>query len=379
MLAALSIRDFVLIEKLDIVFEEGLTVLSGETGAGKSILLDALGVALGARGDGGLVRNGAEKGVVTVSFSLARDHAVFATLGEQGVEIEGDLVIRRVQNADGKSRAFINDEPVSINLLRQLGCRLVEIHGQHDDRALVDVGRHRELLDAFAGLEGKERRVGELFRAWRIAAEALETHRALVDKALADKEYLEHSVKELEAAAVGGDEEEEQLAATRQLMMGAEHYAGVVREAQTVLVGDGTLEARLNSALRKIEKRREGALGKLDALAASLDRLVAEWSEARRAADEAEAAFAFDAAELERVEERLFSLRALARKHKVTASELPNLLSRLETDLRSIYEGGERLTKLAQAEEAAERSLLRCGAGSEPGAGARRLPRLIVR
>ncbi len=353
MLAALSIRDIVLIEKLDIVFESGLTVLSGETGAGKSILLDALGLALGARGDGALVRSGADKGVVTASFSLARDHAMLAELGEQGVDIEGDLVIRRIQNADGKSRAFVNDAPVSINLLRQLGVRLAEIHGQHDDRALIDVGRHRELLDAFAGLEGQERRVGELYRAWRSASGALSTHRALVDKAQADKEFLEHSVKELEAAAVGGDEEEE-LAATRQLMMGAEQFAGVVREAQDVLVGDGTFEARLNSALRKLEKRREAALGKLDFLVAALDRLMAEWSEARRAADEAEAAFAFDAAELDRVEERLFSLRALARKHKVTASELPSLLSLLETDLRSIYEGGEKLAKLAHAEDAAK-------------------------
>ncbi|MDP9138670.1 MAG: DNA repair protein RecN, partial [Pseudomonadota bacterium] len=362
MLAALSIRDIVLIEKLDIAFEDGLTVLSGETGAGKSILLDALGLALGARGDGTLVRNGAEKGMVTASFGLSRDHPVLATLAAQGLDGDGDLVVRRVQNADGKSRAFINDQPVSINLLRQVGSRLAEIHGQHDDRALVEVGRHRELLDAFGGLEGQALAVEEAFRAWREAGAALDAHRTLVERARSEQEFIEHALKELEEAAVEGDEEE-RLAGTRQLMMGAEQFAGIIREARDALAGDGTFEARLNAALRKLERRGAAALGKLDPLAAALDRVLVEWGEAHRAADQAAAAFAFDGAELERVEERLFGLRALARKHKVQVGELPALRARFESELRSLAEGGERLASLASIEAAAA-TVYREAAGS---------------
>ena len=159
MLTALSIRDIVLIEKLDLALEKGLTVLTGETGAGKSILLDALGLALGARGDSGLVRSGAEKGVVTAAFALAKSHAAFAILAVQDVEADGELVIRRIQNADGPSRATINDQPVSLNLLRQIAGTLTEIHGQHDDRALVNSANHRRLLDAFGGLDAETEEV----------------------------------------------------------------------------------------------------------------------------------------------------------------------------------------------------------------------------
>ena len=155
MLTALSIRDIVLIEKLDISLEKGLTVLTGETGAGKSILLDALGLALGGRGDSGLVRHGASKGVVTAGFVLPKAHAVLRMLEEQGIETEGELVIRRIQNADGPSRATINDQPVSLNLLRQIAGSLAEIHGQHADRALVDVANHRRLVDAYGDLEAQ--------------------------------------------------------------------------------------------------------------------------------------------------------------------------------------------------------------------------------
>ena len=160
MLTALSIRDIVLIEKLDISLDRGLTVLTGETGAGKSILLDSLGLALGARGDSTLVRAGAERGVVTAAFALPASHTAFAMLKEQGIEADGELVIRRIQNADGPSRAAINDQPVSLNLLRQIAGALAEIHGQHADRALVDVGAHRRLLDAFGGTRGRSGRGG---------------------------------------------------------------------------------------------------------------------------------------------------------------------------------------------------------------------------
>jgi DNA repair protein RecN (Recombination protein N) len=352
MLTALSIRDIVLIEKLDLNFEGGLSVLSGETGAGKSILLDALGLALGARGDSSLVRTNEARGVVTASFALPKDHRVLQLLAEEGIEIEGELVIRRIQSADGKSRASINDQPVSINLLRQVGGLLAEIHGQHDDRALVNVAQHRELLDAFGGLEAKVHQVEEAWESWRAAAGALEAQQERVRRAEAEREFLEHSVKELRDLAPLSDEEES-LAQERQLMMNAEQFAAAVAEARDALAGDGTLDGRLNAALRKLDRRRGQALGKLDSLCAALDRVLQEMAEAQRAINEAEISFSFDPKKLEKAEERLFALRALARKHRVQVGELPELLTRLEADLQSIFDGGELLRRLEDGEKQA--------------------------
>ncbi|HYM98351.1 MAG TPA: DNA repair protein RecN [Aestuariivirgaceae bacterium] len=352
MLTALSIRDIVLIEKLDLSFEDGLSVLSGETGAGKSILLDALGLALGARGDSSLVRTNEQKGIVTASFALSRNHAVLKLLADQGVDVEGELIIRRIQNADGKSRATINDQPVSINLLRQAGGLLAEIHGQHDDRALVDVVRHRDLLDAYGGLEPKVAQVQAAWDEWRSALEALDHQRERVKRAEAERDFLEHAVKELCELQPRSDEEEA-LAQRRQLMMNAEQFSAAVAEARDALCGDGTLDGRLNAALRKLERRRDQALGKLDELCAALDRVLAEMAEAQRSISEAEHLFAFDPKELEKAEERLFALRAIARKHRVQVGELPDLLHRFEADLQSIFDGGEALRQLTAREQQA--------------------------
>jgi DNA repair protein RecN (Recombination protein N) len=352
MLTALSIRDIVLIEKLDLGFEDGLSVLSGETGAGKSILLDALGLALGARGDSSLVRTNEQKGVVTASFALPRDHQVLKLLGERGVDVEGELVIRRIQSADGKSRASINDQPVSVNLLRQVGGMLAEIHGQHDDRALVEVSRHRDLLDAFGGLEPMVSGVEDAWAHWRETVEALDAQRERVKRAEAEREFLQHAVKELRELAPQSDEEET-LAERRQLMMNAEQFSAALKEARDALSGDGTLDGRLNAALRKLERRRTQARGKLDQLCSALDRVLAEMSEAQRAITEADDLFSFEPAELEKAEERLFALRAIARKHRMQVAELPALLKRLEADLQSIFDGGEALRVLAEREEKA--------------------------
>jgi DNA repair protein RecN (Recombination protein N) len=352
MLTALSIRDIVLIEKLDLTFEDGLSVLSGETGAGKSILLDALGLALGARGDASLVRTNENKGIVTASFSLPKAHQVLKLLADEGVDVEGELVIRRIQNADGKSRAAINDQPVSINMLRRIGGLLAEIHGQHDDRALIDVARHRELLDAFGGLEPLLSRVQKAWTAWRESLAALDEQRERVTRAEAERDFLEHAVKELRELAPGKDEEEA-LAQRRQLMMNAEQFSAAVAEARDALFGDGTLDARLNAALRKLERRRGQALGNLDQLCSALDRVLAEISEAQRAVNDAQELFSFDPRELEKAEERLFALRAVSRKHRVSVNELPELLERFEADLQSIFDGGERLRELTAREHAA--------------------------
>jgi DNA repair protein RecN (Recombination protein N) len=352
MLTALSIRDIVLIEKLDISLDKGLTVLTGETGAGKSILLDALGLALGARGDSSLVRSGAERGVVTAAFALAPAHPAFAILKEQGIDAEGELVIRRIQTADGPSRAAINDQPVSLNLLRQIAMALAEIHGQHADRALVDVSAHRRLLDAFGGHEAE---VGELSQLWEkasAAGEALKQHRQLMERAEAERDYLEHAADELRGLnPIPG--EEAKLAEARQMMMSAEQYAEALSDAEEALAGDGTSVARLNAALRKLERRREGAGGRLDHVCQSLDRVLAEVGEAERAIAEARRAFIFDPKELEKSEERLFALRAAARKFKCTVDTLADVRQRINTELQAITDGGGRLKTLEQEFKAA--------------------------
>ncbi|MBM3520537.1 MAG: DNA repair protein RecN [Alphaproteobacteria bacterium] len=345
MLTGLSIRDIVLIEKLDIAPERGLTVLTGETGAGKSILLDALGLALGARGDSGLVRTGAERGVVTASFALPAGHGAAAILRDQGIDCEGELIIRRIQNADGPSRATINDQPVSLGLLRQIAGTLAEIHGQHADRALVDVAHHRALLDAFGGLEGEAAEVSRRHQKAAAAREELNAHKALMERAEAERDYLEHATAELRALdPLPG--EEAKLAEMRQLMMSAEQFAEALGEAGAAISGDGTLAAKLNAALRKLERRREGAGGRLDAACAALDRVLSELGEAERAVDEARRAFVFDPAELEKSEERLFALRAAARKFKCTVDTLADMRERFECELAALSDGGARLLVL---------------------------------
>ncbi|WP_373505381.1 DNA repair protein RecN [Aestuariivirga sp.] len=347
MLTALSIRDIVLIEKLDISLDKGLTVLTGETGAGKSILLDSLGLALGARGDSSLVRSGAERGVVTAAFSLPKTHPAFAILKEQGVDAEGELVIRRIQNADGPSRASINDQPVSLNLLRQIAVALAEIHGQHADRALVDVTVHRRLLDAFGGHDAEVMDVSALWARAAAAEAALNDHRRLMERAEAEREYLEHAAEELRALnPIEG--EEALLAEARQMMMSSEQYADALTDAEEALAGDGTSVARLNAALRKLERRRETAGGRLDHVCQALDRVLAEITEAERAIAEAQRSFIFDPKELEKSEERLFALRAAARKFKCTVDTLAQVRERFDTELQALSDGGGRLRKLEQ-------------------------------
>jgi DNA repair protein RecN (Recombination protein N) len=352
MLTALSIRDIVLIEKLDLTLDDGLTVLTGETGAGKSILLDSLGLALGARGDSGLVRAGAARGVVTAAFNLAPSHPAFTVLREQGIEADGELVIRRIQNADGPSRAAINDQPVSLNLLRQIAGTLAELHGQHADRALVDVASHRRLLDAFGGLEQLAAEVAALWEKTSAALAELEAHRDLMARAEAERDYLEHAVEELRSLnPIAG--EEAKLADARQMMMSAEQYAEAINDAEEALSGDGTALARLNAALRKLERRRESAGGRLDLVCQALDRVLTEVAEADRALSEARRAFVFDPKELERSEERLFALRAAARKYKCTADTLADTRARLEAELAALGDGGARVKRLEQQWRAA--------------------------
>jgi DNA repair protein RecN (Recombination protein N) len=351
MLVALSIRDIVLIERLAIDFHSGMTVLTGETGAGKSILLDALSLALGGRGDNALVRLGAGQGDVTAVFDVGGDHPARTLLAESGIDSDGDLILRRVQGEDGRTRAFINDQPVSVNLLREAGKGLVEIHGQHDDRAMVETTVHRRLLDAFAGLSGSLE-ISDLHRAWRAAVSAVAELERSIAAAQAEAEYLRASVDELNQLApqLG---EEDSLADRRQQMMRSEKIASDISDAYDTVAGPASPLPTLASLVRRLERKANDAGGLLDEPVAALDRAVLALQESERALEAAIAAAAFDPRELERVDERLFSLRAAARKHGVAVADLPALRDRMSAELIQLSSGEERLGSLRLAAIAA--------------------------
>ncbi len=379
MLAALSIRDIVLIDRLDLEIDNGLTVLTGETGAGKSIMLDALGLALGARGDGSLVRTDAKQGSVTAAFDLAPDHAVFQLLEENDVASEGDLIVRRTQSADGRARAFINDQPVSVQLLRAIGRQLVEIHGQHDDRALLDPETHLRLVDAFGGLTADAIDVEQAWRTWQDAVGNLEAHEQAIEKARSERDFLEHAAAELDTLDASAGEEEE-LATTRQLMMHAEKFAEDLELADQALAGDGTVESKLSAALRKLERAGEQAAGRLDAAMTAIDRVLVEIGEARSAVAAAIADFEYDPKKLEATEERLFALRAMARKHNVPCDKLPDLLKSFQDQLAALASDESDLAALREAAEAARSEYLsKANALSDKrAAAARSLDELVL-
>jgi DNA repair protein RecN (Recombination protein N) len=353
MLAQLAIRDIVLIDRLDLSFEAGLSVLTGETGAGKSILLDAFALALGARGDGSLVRTGAAQGQVTAAFDLAGDHPARRLAQAQGLDVDGDLILRRVQMADGRTRAFVNDSTVSVQTLRSIGSALVEIHGQHDDRALVDPAAHRALLDAYGGLTGETSGVGALFRRWREleAERAAEAER--VAKARAEADFLRHAHEELSKLAPQPGEEEA-LAARRVAMQQSEKVAGDLREAYDELSGEHSPISGLASTLRRLERRRAQAPDLIEPPSKALDSALDALELARQALEHALDLADFDPAELERIEERLFGLRGASRKYAAPVEALPALAARYGADLAALDAGEARLIALAREVEAAK-------------------------
>lgn len=345
MLVQLSIRDIVLIERLDLEFGAGLSVFTGETGAGKSILLDSLSLALGGRGDGGLVRHGAEKGQVTAVFDVASDHPVRALLADNGIDDTGDLVFRRVQAADGRTRVFINDQPASVALMRTAGLLLVEIHGQHDDRALVDNDAHRALLDAFGGLTDMAGDVAALHEGWREAERALKAHKMRVDAARREADWLRSSVDELEALSpVEGEEED--LADKRAAMMKAEKMASDINEADEVLNGQGSPMPVISGLLRRLERKAQEAPELLSETVMALDAALNALSDAQSAVEAALRAADFNPRVLEETEERLFALRGAARKYNVPVESLPELAARMVADLAELDAGEERLGQM---------------------------------
>ena len=369
MLAQLIIRDIVLIDRLDLQFGTGLTVLTGETGAGKSILLDALALALGGRGDGSMVRQGERQGQVTAVFDLPLAHPAWDIVRAQDLEPDGTLILRRVQMPDGRTRAFLNDSPISAQTLRDVSRRLVEIHGQHDDRALVDPAAHRALLDAFGGLEGRLEKVRTAHAGRRAAERRHDDEAARIEKARADADYLHHVHDELsKLKPVPG--EEEALGERRAAMQQAEKVSGDLRDAYECVGGEGSPSSTFSALLRRLERRAgqapelvEPCLRALDALLVSLDGATAAFEEALQAAD-------FDPRELESVEERLFALRAAARKHSVTVDALPELLERFTGDIEALDAGETRLSALAKAVEAARETYRRAAEDLSKGRAA---------
>jgi DNA repair protein RecN (Recombination protein N) len=359
MLARLSIRDIVLIERLDIEFASGLAVLTGETGAGKSILLDAFALALGGRGDAGLVRHGAEQGQVTATFDVPKNHPAAAILAANGIdgsvsEDSGEMILRRVQLADGRTRAFINDQAISVQTLKAVGAALVEIHGQHDERALVDASTHRRLLDAFAGMETDVGALEALWEARRAARAALDDHRAGVERAAREADYLRHASDELRQLAPQ-DGEETALAERRATMMAGEKIAADLREAQDAVSGNRSPVSVLAAAVRRLERRAASSPSLVEPAVRSIDAAINALEEADQHLAAALAAADFDPAELERIEERLFALRAASRKYATPVDGLAALAAKFVNDVALIDAGAERLVVLEKQVAEADR------------------------
>lgn len=360
MLTALSIRNVVLIEALDLEFGPGLGVLTGETGAGKSILLDSLGLALGARADTGLVRQGEERASVTATFAEPdAGHPLRSILAENGIELEPDepLIIRRTLRADGGSRGFINDQPCSAGLLREIGGCLIEIHGQHDDRGLLNPRGHRALLDAFGRCDSGA--VAAAHEVWRTAEAALAKAREEVENAARDRDYLQHSIAEL-AAFDPQEGEEEALATERSDMQKGARLADELTTVGELLLGSEGGLAQLRQAARRLD-RMAGEHDLLAEALASLDRAVIEASEAEEKLAAAGEALSYDPDRLEAIETRLFDLRALARKHRVEPDQLGALYKEMAGKLARMDAGAEGLHQL-EAELAAKASAYKAAA-----------------
>jgi DNA repair protein RecN (Recombination protein N) len=352
MLTRLSIRDIVLIDRLDIDFASGLAVLTGETGAGKSILLDAFALALGARGDASLVRQGAEQGQVTAAFDVPADHPARAVLAENDIVAEDELILRRLQVADGRTRAFVNDQPVGVQVLKGLGAALVEIHGQHDDRALVDAATHRRLLDAYGGLDALAAEVAALWTARRDAESAVAEHRAQVERAAREADWLRHAVEELTALAPQPGEETT-LAERRTAMMQAEKVAEDLRDAHQAVAGQSSPAPMLAAAVRRLERRQAQAPGLIEPAVRAMDAALTALDEARGHLEAALSAADPDPRVLERIEERLFALRAAGRKYNTPVDNLAALAARYASDLALIDAGAAQLAALEKASAAA--------------------------
>jgi len=354
MLRGLDISNILIIDRLELAFQPGLNVLTGETGAGKSILLDALGFVLGWRGRADLVRSGATQGEVTAWFDLSPDHPAHQVLEEAGLPKGDELILRRVNATDGRKTAWVNDRRCSGEVLRALSDCLIELHGQHDDRGLLDPRGHRDILDAFGALASQKSAVRAAWRAQRKAAQALQDAQAALQDLRAEEAFLRHAVAELDALAPQTGEEAE-LDQRRRMMQGAEKIRADVLRAQEALGQQGA-EAGISDAMRWLEDAARHVDGALEPAVAALGRALVEIDEAMDGIVRTVEGLSFNPSDLEETEERLFAIRALARKHDVIAEDLPDLASRLRGKLEALDAGGANLVDLEKEAEAARRA-----------------------
>lgn len=353
MLLSLAIRDIVLIERLDLELAAGLTVLTGETGAGKSIILDSLGLVLGERADRGLLRAGTNQGSVIACFQPPDDHAAQALLAAQDLEAgDAEIVVRRSLGADGRSRGYVNDAPVSGATLRALGDLLVEVHGQMDQRGLTDTKSHKAVLDAFAGHDQLLAATRAAFDAWRRLERAIAERQAAIDKARRDEDYLRHRLVELDELDPQPGEEE-RLAAERSRLLNKAKLVTALDQALGELTGNDGALARLGAAERRLLRAPEAAAELLQPALQAVERALIEAGEAEAAIAAAGRDVAAEERPLEAVEDRLFALRDAARKHRVSVEALPELLERTRDELAGIDAGAEALADLERDARAA--------------------------
>ena len=352
MLRGLDIRDMLIIDHLSLEFSTGLNVLTGETGAGKSILLDSLGFVLGWRGRADLVRSGQDQGEVSAWFDLSPSHPARAVLQEAGIPIEDELILRRVNSRDGRKTAWINDRRVSGEVLRAVSEHLVELHGQHDDRGLLDPKGHRDLLDTFGGHDDMLATVSAAYRALRAAEKDLRTAEAAQEELRAEEEFLRHAVDELQKLAPEVGEEAE-LDSRRRLMQGAEKIRADIAHAAQALGRDGA-EGMMSDAMRWLDGAADAAEGRLEEPLAALSRAMVELDDAAQGVEACLDALEFNPHDLELTEERLFAIRALARKHTVAPDELPTLAQDLSAKLDLLDMGAGGLKELNAAVAAAK-------------------------
>jgi len=352
MLRGLDIRDMLIIDHLSLEFSSGLNVLTGETGAGKSILLDSLGFVLGWRGRADLVRSGQDQGEVSAWFDLGPSHPARAVLQEAGIPIEDELILRRVNNRDGRKTAWINDRRVSGEVLRAVSEHLVELHGQHDDRGLLDPKGHRDLLDSFGGHDDMLTTVSAAYRALRAAEKDLRTAESAQEELRAEEEFLRHAVDELQKLAPEVGEEAE-LDSCRRLMQGAEKIRAHIAHAAQALGREGA-EGMMSDAMRWLDGAADAAEGRLEEPLAALSRAMVELDDAAQGVEACLDALEFNPHDLELAEERLFAIRALARKHAVAPDELPTLAQDLIAKLDLLDMGAGGLKELNAAVAAAQ-------------------------
>lgn len=345
MLRGLDIRDMLIIDRLELEFQSGLNVLTGETGAGKSILLDSLGFVLGWRGRAELVRQGAEKGEVTAVFALSADHAARAVLEEAGFEADDELILRRVNYPDGRKQAYVNDRRASGDVLRALSDTLVELHGQHDDRGLLNPRGHRPVLDDFAGVD-----LAPVAAAWKElshAKRALREAETRLAAAREEEEFLRHATAELDALDPQPGQEAE-LDAARRMMRAGEKISSDIAKALQAL-GDKGAEGMMRDAIRWLEDVSDKAEGRLDRGLTVLDRALNDLADASQSVEACLSDLSFDPRELEAVEEHLFAIRGLARKHDVLADDLAPLAEDFHARLEQIDGGDAQIGGLQQA------------------------------